>query len=76
MKEKLPSNVDMNKLEGAILGRIEFQVNVISPTPHYPYWRYLCPRCRKFWEKREKLPDFRQHCVVCREKELEEQRNG
>ena len=74
MKEKLPSNVDMNKLEGAILGRIEFQVNVISPTPHYPYWRYLCPRCRKFWENSIKYPDFRQHCVECEPQVIKEQR--
>jgi len=75
MKEKLPSNIDMNKLEGDILGEPQVNVHVIPPTPHYPFWRYLCPRCKKFWEDSIKFPDFRQHCVECEPQVIKEQRN-
>jgi len=31
----------------------------IPPAPHYPNWRYLCPRCQQFWES----PIFRRHFI-------------
>jgi len=41
MKEKLPSNIDMNKLKGDILGEPQVNVRTIPPTPHYPFWIFL-----------------------------------
>ena len=76
MKEKLPSNIDMNKLEGGILGEPQVNVRTIPPTPHYPFWRYLCPLCMKFWEQADKLKDFRQYCKECQPRIMDGQHHG
>lgn len=75
MKRKLSSNIDMNKLGKGILGESQHDVHVIPPAPHYPFWRYLCPNCMKFWEQSSKFPDFRQYCVECNSQVIKEQRN-
>ena len=37
----------------------------ILPRAQYPFWRYLCPLCLQYWEKSEKLDDFRKYCTPC-----------
>tara|TARA_Y100000310_G_scaffold97802_1_gene95444 strand:+ start:2754 stop:2978 length:225 start_codon:yes stop_codon:yes gene_type:complete len=74
MNKKLPINV--KNLKGQILGEPGEHPQMIPPTPHYPFWRYLCPLCRKFWEQREKLQDFRQYCEVCQTKVIQGQHCG
>lgn len=35
---------------------------IIGPTPHYPYWRYLCPTTLHFWESSEKHDNGERTC--------------
>ena len=37
----------------------------VSPSSHYPNWRYLCLECMKFHEKDYRMPDFRMQCDDC-----------
>jgi len=41
---------------------------MIPPDPHYPYFRYLCPTCEKFWEREISAEDFVLECSSCRER--------
>ncbi len=43
----------------------------VSPTPHYPNWRYLCLECMRFHEKDYRMADFRMQCDNCQKKQIE-----
>ena len=66
MSEQLPSNIDMEKLGKKILGDTPNDTHIIPPTAHYPYFRYLCPYCKKNWEMEEKTVDGIEPCPECK----------
>ena len=66
MNQKLPVNIDMDKLGKEILGETKNHPLLIPPTPHYPYWRYLCPFCKKNWEMEEKCINGIEPCPECK----------
>ncbi len=48
---------------------------MIPPAPHYPYFRYLCPACEKWWEREITAEDFVLICPPCREEEITKKRD-
>ncbi len=45
----------------------------VSPSPHYPNWRYLCLECMKFHEKYYRMLDFRMQCDDCQKIQIEKE---
>jgi len=42
-----------------------WKLEFLSPTPHAPYWRYICPSCLVLWEMEEKCKSYVQPCSLC-----------